>query len=217
MTKAKQVHDGQAVYNKTVLSIYDFWVLGFSNHFLWKCPTKILREEFSKNASENHLDVGVGTGYYPDKCFSETPRRVALLDLNPNSLAAAAERLRRFAPELYRENVLEKFQLDCHKYDSISVNYLLHCVPGSIKEKSVLFSHLLPYLNPEGVVFGSTILGKGKKKNMFARKLMSIYNQKGIFHNDNDTLEDLESSLKKYFKYIDIRVVGSVAIFSARS
>ncbi|MBF4286215.1 methyltransferase type 12, partial [Vibrio anguillarum] len=54
---------GQAVYSKKVLSIYDFWVLGVSNNYFWKCPTRFISEQFSMLVSSNHLDVGVGSGY----------------------------------------------------------------------------------------------------------------------------------------------------------
>jgi ubiquinone/menaquinone biosynthesis C-methylase UbiE len=64
---------GQAVYSKPVLSIYDIWVLGFSNHFLWKCPTKLISKQFADLATKNHLDVGVGTGYYLKKiCITKS-------------------------------------------------------------------------------------------------------------------------------------------------
>src|SRR5262245_53778238 len=55
----------------------------------------------------DHLDVGVRTGYCLDRCRFPDPRpRLALLDLNPNSLRVAAHRLARFQPEVYRANVL---------------------------------------------------------------------------------------------------------------
>ncbi len=214
--KYKSVEAGQAVYSKEVLAIYDLWVLGLSNALLWKCPTKLLRKVFVKNVTTNHLDVGVGTGYYLKKCLSDTNRRIALLDLNTNSLGSATARISRFNPEVYCANVLDKLDLGCDKFDSISVNYLLHCLPGTIKEKSVVFANLLPYLNEKGVVFGSTILGKDVNIDYLASKLMSIYNKKGIFHNNLDSLNDLESSLHEHFNEVELKVVGCVAIFTAK-
>ena len=212
----KSVEAGQRIYSKKVLSIYDFWVLGISNSFLWRCPTKLLREEFIKNASNNHLDVGVGTGYYLDHCLSNTNRRLSILDLNLNSLDSTAARVNRFTPEIYRANVLEPLNLNCDKFDSISMNYLLHCLPGSLKEKSQVFKNLLPYLNEGGIIFGSTILGKDIKSSYLARKLMATYNRTGVFDNHHDSLDDLSTSLMKDFKEINIQVKGCVAIFSAK-
>ncbi len=215
MKNSNSVDADQAIYSKKVLSIYDFWVLGFSNSFIWKCPTRLLRKEFVKNVTTNHLDVGVGTGYYLDRCLSNIERRVALLDLNSNSLKLTASRVRRFNPEIYLANVLDKLDLRCDKFDSISVNYLLHCLPGTVKEKSVVFANLRPYLNENGVVFGSTILGTGSEKGYLASMLMSLYNQGGIFDNNLDSLSELSSSLHEHFKEVDIQVIGCVAIFNA--
>lgn len=205
---------GHTIYNKFVLSIYDWWVLGFSNPVLWKCPTKILEEQF-KNVSENHLDVGVGTGYYLKKCLSNKnkKRRLALLDLNPNSLKLTASRVSCDDLEIYQEDVLN-LNLKCELFDSISVSYLLHCLPGPFEKKAIIFEELKACLNPGGTLFGSTIIGKGLNNlGFFAKRLMSIYNKKGIFCNYDDGLKDLSLFLNHCFSVVDLELVGCVAIF----
>ena len=162
------------------------------------------------------MDVGVGTGYYLDKCLENKERRLALLDLNPDCLKSTASRVSRFKPEVYRANVLESLDLDCDKFDSISVNYLLHCLPGTMEEKSSLFRNLLPYLSNNGTIFGSSILGKNMAVGYWARKLMSAYNKKGIFDNYQDSLNALSLSLHECFKEVDIQIIGCVAIFTAK-
>lgn len=206
---------GQAIYTKKVLAFYDLWVLGFSNSFVWRCPTKTLKKLFTQHTTTNHLDVGVGSGYFLDKCLMDTKRRIALLDLSENSLSVSAERIRRFNPEIYHANILEPLNLKCNKFDSISVNYLLHCLPGTITEKAVVFKNLLPLLNNNGKLFGSTILGQDSKHNYLARKLMAIYNKKGIFGNTMDNLSSLKTILNQYFEQVNIEIEGCVAIFSA--
>ncbi|MCG7498260.1 class I SAM-dependent methyltransferase [Vibrio sp. Of7-15] len=207
---------GQAVYSKKVLSIYDFWVLGVSNHYFWKCPTRFISEQFSKKVSSNHLDVGVGSGYYLKNFLPQTTNRIALLDLNENSLDTASKVISHFQPEVYSGDVLEPLQLNIEKFDSISVNYLLHCLPGDIAEKGIIFKHLKSYMNNGGVLFGSTILGKGTDKNFFAKKLMAIYNKKGIFSNHNDELDSLIASLNEHFTDVEVKVIGCVALFSGK-
>jgi len=207
---------GQAVYSKNVLSIYDFWVLGVSNNYLWKCPTLVISEKFVKQVSSNHLDVGVGSGYYLKNFLPQTTDRIALLDLNKNSLDKASRAISHLQPEVYRGDVLEPLKLDAEKFDSISVNYLLHCLPGNIVEKGVTFKHLKEHMNVGGVLFGSTILGKGTDQNFFATKLMRIYNKKGIFSNLNDDIESLITSLNEQFSDVEVEVVGCVALFSGR-
>lgn len=211
-----QTQKGQAIYNKAVLKIYDLWVLGFSNKFLWKCKTINLERHFSKHLSHNHLDVGVGTGYFLKKCLKKETKRIALFDLNENSLNSAASKIKKYSPEKYRVNILEKIDLECENFDSISINFLLHCLPNSIKEKAVVFKHLRKYLNTGGIIFGSTILNHNIKKNFLAKKLMEKYNQKGIFDNREDSLEELEIELNRYFDNVEIEVIGCVAIFKAQ-
>lgn len=210
------VSEGQAVYSKKVLALYDLWVLGISNAFIWKCPTKLLREAFFENATDNHLDVGVGTGYYLKNCLIYEECRLGLLDLNANSLYAAVLKTQHLSPEIYQANVLDEFDLVCDKFDSISMHYLLHCLPGTISEKSVAFSNLLPYLNPGGVVFGSTLLSEGVERSYLAKQLMTFYNRKGIFHNSSDSLDALKAVLHEHFTEVDIQVAGCAAVFSAR-
>lgn len=96
---SKEVERGQDVYSKPVLSLYDFWVLGVSNKYIWKCPTDKLLAHFDENISSNHLDIGVGTGCFLDKCrFPSDNIRIALLDLNQNSLDKAGKRIKRYNP-----------------------------------------------------------------------------------------------------------------------
>jgi hypothetical protein len=47
------------------------------------------------------------------------------------------------------------------------------------------------------------------------RRLMSLYNRKGIFHNTGDTLEGLQDALRRRFPHFDVDVVGCAALFSA--
>lgn len=214
MIKKEAVLAGQAVYSKSVLSIYDLWVLGFSNTFLWRCPTKKIGHEFTKHVTPNHLDVGVGTGYYLKHYLSGKTGRIALLDLNENSLHATAYAISTLNPEIYHRNILEPLNLDCHKFDSISINYLLHCLPGNLYEKSIIFEHLFENLNSGGILFGSTILGKDIPKNFFAKKIMSLYNDKGIFCNLDDNFKTLTNVLNTKLSHVHIKVVGCVALFS---
>ncbi|MCP5054642.1 MAG: class I SAM-dependent methyltransferase [bacterium] len=213
----EQVEAGQAVYSKKTLAIYDLYVLGFSNRFVWKCPSKNILDLYNRHISTNHLDIGVGTGYFPDRCkFPVENPRLGLMDLNGNSLGATSERVKRYHPETYRHNVLEPVEQDIPGFDSIGVNYLLHCLPGTIDTKTRIFKHLDKLLNPGGVVFGSTILHSGVKRGVLAKKLMKIYNGKGIFSNTGDDLDGLKTNLETHFTETEVTVIGSVALFACR-
>jgi hypothetical protein len=45
---------------------------------------------------------------------------------------------------------------------------------------------------------------------------MGIYNNKGIFSNQNDDIESLDALLNKYFSHVKIEVIGCVALFSGK-
>jgi hypothetical protein len=119
----EQINAGQAVYAKQNLALYDFVVLGVSNRLVWKCPTQRLLDLYNKNVKANHLDAGVGTGYFLDQCHcpSSTPR-IALMDLNSNTLEFASQRIARYKPEIYRRNVLDPISLDGEKFDPLGIN-----------------------------------------------------------------------------------------------
>lgn len=214
---AEQIAAGQAIYTKRVLKTYDFLVLGLSNRFIWKCPTQRIVEHYNKHITANHLDVGIGTGYFLDNCrFPSQSPRIALLDLNENTLDFASRRIARYKPETYLRNVLEPISIEAVKFDSIGINYLLHCLPGPIEAKAAAFDHLKALMNPNAVLLGSTLLQGGVPRNWFAKRLMDVYNRKGIFSNRRDSLDGLKRALDQKFRDVSIEVVGCVALFSGR-
>jgi hypothetical protein len=215
---SKEVAEGQAVYTPLTLAAYDIAVLGVSNALIWRCPTARILRMYDDHVSANHLDVGVGTGYYLDHCRFPTPApRLALMDLNPHSLRHAARRTARYRPETHRCNVLEPISLDVRGFDTVALTYLLHCLPGSLDDKAVVFDHLRPLINPGGRIFGATLLQGGVDRGPVARQLMSFYNHKGIFHNASDTLDGLQGALGRRFPESRVETVGCVALFWARA
>lgn len=218
MITEEQVLAGQAVYTRRTLNVYDFVVLGISNRFIWKCPTRRLVEHYERHATANHLDVGVGTGFFLDTCRFPAPApRIALMDLNQDTLDFASRRIARYRPETYRRNVLEPIGIDAPKFDSVGINYLLHCIPGSIAAKAVAFDHLKALMNPGAVLFGSTLLHAGVPRSWLAKNLMDMYNRKGIFSNQADDLDGLTRELRKRFDDVAVEVVGCAALFSGRN
>ena len=212
-----EVHAGQAIYNRFVLSIYDVVVLGISNRYIWQCPTRRLLAHYDQHVTANHLDVGVGSGYFLDHCRFPSPApRVALMDLNDNALAFASRRIARYAPETWRRNVLEPIAIDADGFDSIGVNYLAPGLPGPLESKAVALDHLARLLNAGGVVFGATLLGQDVPRSVLARRLMRTYNAKRIFSNEHDGLAGLEHALRERFRESSVEVVGCAALFAAR-
>ena len=208
---------GQAVYNKFFLFFYDFMILKIFCRFLWKCPSRFILDNYNRNISGNHLDVGVGTGYHLDHCqFPSNKPRLVLMDLNQNCLEVTAKRLERYCPEKYCGDVFEPFNTGSKGFDSVALNGLLHCLPGKMKEKAVVFDHAKQVLNPGGIMFGCTILNKGVKKNFAAKLMIFMTNRKKVFSNLDDDAEGLKQELSERFENISINIIGCMALFSAQ-
>ncbi len=209
---------GQAIYNRFTLSIYDWYVLGLSNRFVWRCPTDRLLGHYDRHVTDNHLDIGVGTGFFLDRCrFPSNTPRVALLDINPCSLARASQRIRRFTPEILWRNVSEPFEYRGRGFDSIGMNYLLHCLPGDMASKSSVFEYAKAVLNPGGKLFGATLLSGGVQRGRVAKRLMAVYNNRSIFGNSQDDLDGLQQALAEHFPSSGVEVVGCAALFWAKA
>jgi hypothetical protein len=215
---ADEVEAGQRVYTPLVLRAYDLFVLGFSGRFVWRCSSSKMLERYDRHVGARHLDIGVGTGWFLDHCGwpTESPR-ITLLDLNEHALSAAAGRIRRYAPTTVRANVLDPVELGDARFGSIGLNFLFHCLPGGLQWKAAtVASNLRPYLAPNGVVFGSTILGRGVSHNLLGRRLLRLYNRKRIFSNLDDDRQGLDQGLASELTDVEIQVVGTVALFTAR-
>jgi len=209
-----EVDRAHAAYTRGTLACYDWWVLGFSNRRVWGCPTEKLLDLYRANLSSNHLEVGVGTGYFLSNSLSHPGGRLALLDINRNCLDHAARRLSDFRPEVHQENVLEPLTLRSPRFDSIGLNYVLHCLPGRLEQKaSLVFDHLVAHLQDDGVLFGSTLLGKDIQRPVAARMLMSFYNRRGIFSNEQDSLGGIMEALAERFRTFNVEVCGCAVLF----
>lgn len=223
LTEGKQFsHDvlrGQATYTEDFLKFkYDLIVHHVVNRFFGRSPTQRLHDLYEKHVTANHLDVGVGSGFFLDRCrFPSAQPRIALMDLSASALASAKRRIARYRDvSMYRCNVLEPIPLE-ERFDSVGLVYLLHCIPGPLEQKGIAVGHLKRLLKPGGVLFGATILEDPRtKRHLHARVLSHQLRRAGIFANRDDTRAGLESAMKAHFDAYDIRVEGTVATFVAR-
>lgn len=216
MITSEQTRAGQAIYTRRTLNLYDFVVLGVSNRWIWRCPTHLQLAHYDRHVSSRHLDIGVGTGYYLDKCrFPSSTPRLVLMDLNERSLAHAEARVARYRPAKLVRNVLESIDHQGEVFDSIGLNYLFHCLPGVFREKSVVFDNIRSLAAPGAKVFGATLLqGPDVPRSFAARRLMAFYNRKGVFTNRGDTLPELREALTIRFDRVEIQRIGCGALFS---
>jgi SAM-dependent methyltransferase len=209
-------HPSVAVYTPARLALYDAAILGLSCRLVWRCPKRRFLDLYNRHVGASHLDVGVGTGYFLDRCRFPVERpAITLLDLSEACLAKAARRIARYSPEVRRANVLEPLDLGEARFDSVGLNGVLHCLPAAMDEKAGVLRRLRSFLDEGGVLFGSTILGRGVAHGRAARRVLEIYNREGIFTNLSDDLEGLERALMNAFSPVEVETQGSFALFAA--
>lgn len=208
---------GQAAFTRAGLALYDSLILRALCPWVWRCPSDRILAAYHEYLSNNHLEVGVGTGYFLDQArFSSATPRVALLDLNNHCLKRTARRIRRYEPEIYQADVLQPIDLTARRFDSIALNYVVHCLPVPWPQKGVVFSHLKALLNPGGTLFGATLVQGDVRQSATAATFMRWFNVRGTLHNRDDTRGRLVAALNRHLSEVRVEQVGCVALFSGR-
>ena len=210
--------DGSVWYTNLFLRIYDWFALGFTCRFIWGCKSENIVKLYNEHVSSNHLDLGCGTGFFLDKCtFPTNNPNITLVDLNPYPLNIAKKRLARYKPRIHAADVLKPLDLGNSGFDSIGLTHLLHCLPGDIRSKGIVFDNLKELLTPFGVTFGSTFLTKGTRHNKLTKIMFWLTNRMGFMANMKDDIEGLSELLKLHFSEYDIKMIGCEAVFWARN
>ena len=205
---------GQAEYTRWLLAIYDPWVLGFMARAVWRCPTPPVVDRYRHQVGHRHLDVGPGTGYFLDKAGLPPEAEVTLLDPNPNVLAHVSRRLAPMNLTTVEADVLKPLPVG-GPFDSAALNYVLHCLPGPQPHKAAAIRNVAAVLEPDGVLFGGTVLGSSEPHTPLARASLWAFNRQSAFDNVSDTREGLHEILEESFQTVEIDVVGSLAFFTA--
>jgi len=212
---ADEAERGWRDYNRPLLAVYDRVVIGFVAERVWRCPPEPLLALYRDNIRAPHLDVGPGTGYAIDRSGLPDGTAVTLVDPNPTVLEYATRRLRRLDVTAVRVNVLEPLPIE-PGFPSAGLNVVLHCLPGPMARKAAAIVNIAAVLAPEGVLFGSTVLGLAADQTRLSRAVLRVFNWRGAFDNLGDTEDGLRTILEASFDKVDISVVGAVALFVAR-
>ena len=162
----------------------------------------------------HHLDVGPGTGYFIERSGLPDGSRVTLLDPNTNVLKHASRRLGRLDVTVVEADVLKPLPVD-GQFESAALNLVLHCLPGPLDRKATAVANVAAVLEPTGVLFGATVLGRSGPHSWLARRVLGAFNRRGAFDNLDDTEEGLRAILAASFEHVMLETVGSTAIFSA--
>lgn len=214
----ERIQAGAESYRRPMLAAYDLFVLGMMSRFMWRCPRGRMLAHYNRHAGAAHLDIGPGTGWFMDKCrFPVESPSITLLDLNEVVLATAAHRIRRYRPEVRTGDAFRPFDgLGGARFDSVGMNFLLHCLPGTMAQKAVVFDHVTPHLRPGARVFGATVLGLGPHHSKRSGKLLAKLNRSEVFSNLDDREDDLAEQLGRRFTDVEVVRTGTVCLFAAR-
>lgn len=210
---ANRTSVSQSYFNPWLLLFYDIALFRFISPCLWGCSKALLIDRYNSLCGRKHLEVGVGTGYLLVKCHSPI-EQLGLMDLSQACLNKTARRLRRLKPVVWRRNILNPIEGIDAQFQSISINYVMHCVAGNFTEKGIAFKHLKGLLLEDGILFGASVV-KTDRSGLFAKGFMALLNRIGVFNNSKDTVDDLEAELRRYFAFVQIERRSASVLFVA--
>jgi hypothetical protein len=204
-------------YTRLGLRVYDRLIVNLVAPHVWGCSASILLGHYRAHITSNHADIGVGTGYFLDRCGFASPRpRLALIDLQPNCLEYTARRLSRYRPRKYLRDVLRPMDgIFGGPFDSIALGGLLHCLAGDLPAKSKVFDTIAPLTRAGTRIFGYTLVSDGVQDRNRRLLLHPLLNHLRVIDNDNDRLCDLRRALCSRFVECKLELVGTMALFSA--
>jgi ubiquinone/menaquinone biosynthesis C-methylase UbiE len=216
MDKTDPNYKGYRGYNRFLLTIYDPWVLGFMSRAVWRVPIAPYVEQYRRDLGRRHLDVGPGTGYFLEKAAPAEGTEITLLDPNPNVLVRCSRRLAEMHPTTVQASVMEPLPVD-GTFDSAALSFVIHCLRGPMENKATAIRNVAAVLEPDGVLFGGTVLGLEEHHTPQARLFLKGANKIGDFDNLGDTADGLRRILEESFETVEVEVGGSAATFSART
>ena len=161
-------YPGQAAYNRSMLAIYDPWVIGFMAPVVWRSPVHPTVARYRQHLGRRHLDVGPGTGYLIEKAEPAEGTEITLLDPNPKVLERSSRRLAALHPVTVEADVMKPLPLE-GRFDSAALSFVLHCLRGPQEHKAVAIRNIAAVLEPDGVLFGGTVLGTEAEHSRAAR------------------------------------------------
>lgn len=215
MDPSDPAYAGQAGYTPWFLSTYDRWVLGFMARYVWRSPIPPAVDRYRRHVGQRHLDVGPGTGYFLAESGLPPETEVTLLDPNTNVLDHASRTLDgQMKLTSVEADVLKPLPVE-GAFDSVGLNFVLHCLPGPQTRKAAAIRNIAAVLEPDGVLFGGTLLGLSANHSLPARAVIRIGNWQGGFDCLDDTEQGLRAILEESFENVEVEAGPSIAYFTA--
>jgi hypothetical protein len=205
--------DGIKAYSKWGLPFYDALIVCGLAPRVWSCPPEAFLNHYDQHVTANHADVGVGTGFFLDRCeFRTALPRLALIDLQANCLAHTARRLARYRPETYIRDACQPIH-GIRPFDSIALGGILHCLPGDMRSKGRVFDHVLGIARPNARIFGYTLVNDAIPDRLSRRLAWRLLHELRVINCVNDSARDLISVLSSRFTSYRVELIGCFAFF----
>lgn len=204
-------------YSDCILELYDFLILKFSTMLIWRCRTSQLVDLYRIYASRRHLEIGVGTGYLlRQAAFPSHWVLLHILDCNPKVLQHAYYRLSRYSPIPVLCDLMTTDWPALPKQQSIGMNYVWHALDGDLQTRGQVFGKLAQYLVPNGVLFGSSVVGLHQNMSKLSQFVSRHWLSVGLFNNIGDCPESLRLILQQYFSEVQVWQEGQIMFFVAK-
>ena len=216
--------DSIKAYTRLGLHVYDPLIVNLVAPRVWDCSPEVLVEHYRAHVTFNHADIGVGTGFFLDRCgLGDSPApnsssiRLALIDLQANCLTHAARRLARYRPQTYVRDALRFFVgFVGGSFVLFALGGILHCLAGEQRDKCRVLDSNAPLGRAGTKLFGYTLVSDEVPRFARRRVVHRVLNQLRVVDNSNDRLADLHTELRARFVDCRVEAVGCMALFSAR-
>ena len=207
--------------NQVILKLYDYlsrYISPIAFNYNLSDNIKLYNLHINKS-TKYHLEIGVASVHDLEKCTLQQIERenikITLLDFVENPLKISKQSLIKhgYKTENIDTHCCDILQLNAKKlkyqqYNTIAMQGVLHCVPGSINDKlPKIIKNLSVVMDSNTILFGSTSCALPPTNKSFTKYLspISIYKK--------DKFDDLKHVFQQYFEHCDIKLVGHVTEF----
>ena len=197
------------------IKFYDYLVNDINCNYAWRCNKNNIFDLYRKNLESNHLEIGPGSGYFLlPKHHNKKIGNLFLMDINYPILNHSHNNLKNHFPNVYpiKHNIFEN-SLKFLDFQSVGINYVLHCVPGRLENK---MEKLINNLPENLTIFGSTVINDFNKQTNLSQVELMVLNKLGIFNNSNDYSNALIKFAKSNKLEFDTQIIGNVLIFKIK-
>ena len=197
---------------------YDHIVNRINCLYAWKCSENYIINHYRSNISSYHLEIGPGTGYFLKRHNLRknlSIQQLTLLDINENILDYSKKHLKNDYDhdiQTLHYDIFSKKIPEHIKFNSVGINYVLHCIPGNLQHNIDI---LINNLGNNGYnLFGATVICDPLYMNPIAEYELMLLNSLGIFNNRNDTYDQFNEYLINNNIRHNIVKRGYVTIFN---